>query len=76
MSVTVDLPDELLAALRAEAERRGVSIEALIAESVSEHVEAGRPRRRLAIAGVGDSGGKRGFARDADELLADGFGRD
>lgn len=38
MSVTVELPAELLAALRAEAERRRVTVEALITESVSEHV--------------------------------------
>jgi predicted transcriptional regulator len=74
MSVTVELPEELLAALRAEAERRGVTVEALIAEAVSEHV-GGQPRRRFALAGIGESGGTR-FARDADELLAEGFGRD
>jgi hypothetical protein len=73
MSVTVDLPEELLEALRAEAARRHVSIDVVIAESVSEHLG---PRRHLAIFGVGASGGTRGRAADADELLADGFGRD
>ncbi len=73
MSVTVDLSEELLDALRVEAARRNVSIDALIAESVTEHLH---PRRRLAISGVGSSGGARGRARDADELLADGFGHD
>ena len=74
MSVTVDLPDELLAALKAEAERRDVTIEALIAESVVEHVGTPRPRRKFALAGVGESDGTR-TARDADEMLAEGFGR-
>jgi len=73
MTVTVDLSDELLDALRVEAARRKVSIDALIAESVTEHLG---PRRRLAISGVGSSGGGQGRAADADELLADGFGRD
>ena len=31
--------------------------------------------RKLAIAGTGASGGKRGRAADVDELLAEGFGR-
>lgn len=74
MSVTVDLPDELLAALRAEAERRGVTIETVITESVNEHVRAPQPRRRLAFAGIGASG--RGISDQVDELLAEGFGRD
>lgn len=73
--MTVDLSDELLAALKDEAERRGVTIEALIAESVDEHVRAPRPRRRFKLAGIGASGGTR-TARDADEMLAEGFGRD
>jgi hypothetical protein len=73
MSVTVDLPQELVDALQAEAAKRGVTFDALVAESVIEHLG---PRRRLAISAVGASGGYRGRAADADELLADGFGRD
>lgn len=80
MSVTVDLPAEALRRLEAEAARRGVGIDVVIAElaetlpaaSTSETI-GGRPR--LAIAGIGTSGGQRGRAADADELLADGFGR-
>jgi plasmid stability protein len=75
MSVTVDLPDELLVALRVEAERRGISVEALIVESVSDRVRAPQPRRRFALAAIGASNGSR-FARNADEMLAEGFGRD
>ncbi len=75
MSVTLDLPDELLAVLRAEAERRATTIEALITESVNEHVRAPHSHRKFALAGVGESDGTR-FARDADQMLADGFGRD
>jgi len=75
MSVTVELPDELLAVLRADAERRGTTIEALITELVNEYVRTVQPRRKFALAGIGASGGTR-FAADADEMLADGFGRD
>jgi hypothetical protein len=75
MSVTVELSEELLAVLRAESKRRGVTIEALIAESLNEHVRASRPRRNFALAGIGASDGTR-FARDADEMLAEGFGSD
>lgn len=80
MSVTVDLPAATLRRLEAEAARRGVGIDVVIAELAetlpAEHTgEAPVRRRKLAIAGIGASGGKRGRAADADELLADGFGR-
>lgn len=75
MSVTVDLPEDLLVAVETEAQRRQMSVEALIAESVSEHIGVTPRRRRFALAGVGSSTGTR-YARDADELLGEGFGRD
>lgn len=75
MSVTVDLPAEVIAALRAEAGRRGVTIETVITESVNEHVRAPQPRRKFALAGIGASDGTY-TARDADAMLAEGFGRD
>lgn len=61
MTVNIDLPAELLDALRAEATRRGVTVDALIAESVSEHLGTGRPAgagtaSRLAFIGMGHSG--------------------
>lgn len=80
MSVTVDLPAEALRRLESEAARRGVGIDAVIAELAetlpAEDTDAAPgPRPKLAIAGIGASGGQRGRAADADELLADGFGR-
>ncbi len=78
MSVTVDLPPDALRRLEAEAARRGVGIDVVIAELVDTlpaAVSTKGPRRSLAIAGVGASGGERS-ARDADEMLAEGFGRD
>lgn len=53
MLVTVDLPDALVDALRAEAARRGVSIDVEIIESITEHLDIAGRRRRLAISRVG-----------------------
>jgi len=77
MSVTVELPDEALARLRAEATRRGVSIDTVIAEFAAQ-LPSGTTapaKRKLAFVGMGASSSGRG-ARDTDELLAEGFGRD
>ena len=76
MTLTVELPEDTLARLRAEAERRGVSIELVIAE-LAETLppETAGDERKLSFIGLGAStSGRR--ARDADNLLADGFGRD
>lgn len=76
MTVTVDLPEDALARLQAEAKRRGVSIDQLIAE-LAEALPAETPPANgpLSFVGLGSSTSGR-FARDADELLAEGFGRD
>jgi plasmid stability protein len=75
MTVTVDLPEDALARLRAEASRRGVSIDLVIAELTAslptEHVPV---RQALSFIGLGSSSSGR-FARETDELLGDGFGR-
>lgn len=75
MSVTVELPAEAMARLEAEAARRGVGIETVIAE-LTEALP--RPdsdeTRRLAIAGVGASGGDEDPG-DVDVFFADGEGR-
>lgn len=76
--MTIELPEEVLSRVRAEAARRGISVESLIAESVIRSVAepaVSMPPRKFALDGVGASSGTR-FARDADELLAEGFGKD
>lgn len=80
MPVTVELSPATLRRLEAEAARRGVGIDVVIAELAEalpddDAGEAPVRRRNLAIARIGSSGGQRGRAADADELLADGFGR-
>ncbi len=77
MSLTVELPEAALVRLQAEASRRGVSIDVVIAELAAQlPVEDGNtPKRKLAFVGMGASSSGRG-GRDADEMLAEGFGRD
>lgn len=76
MTVTLDLPDEAQARLQAEAARRGVSVDVLIAQIAATFPPVTTtPRRKLGFVGIGSSTSGRG-ARDADEILAKGFGRD
>lgn len=77
---TVRLPDELVDRLTAEAARRGITVDELAAETLDAQfppppTPAARPRRHLAFVAIGASGKRRGGAA-ADELLAEGFGRD
>lgn len=77
MSVTIDLPDEALRRLQAEADRHGVALDDVIAELAEQlPAETSRPKakRKLAFVGIGAS--SEGISDHIDELLADGFGRD
>ena len=77
MPVTIDLSEDMLARLRAEAERRHLSMDAVV-EELAATLPAERTaevRCRLSFVALGSSvSGQR--AQDADEMLADGFGRD
>ena len=76
MTVTIDLPEDALARLQAEANRRGISIDLVIAElaeSLPARSSAGP--QTFSFVGLGSSTSGR-YARDTDELLADGLGRD
>jgi hypothetical protein len=75
MTVTIDLPEDALARLHAEARRRGVSIDVVIAELAQALPTDAATPRTLSFIGLGTSSSGR-YARGADELLADGFGRD
>jgi plasmid stability protein len=79
MSLTVHLPDELADRLAAEAARRGAGVDETATDLLKTALELTQseraPRRRLAFAAFGASGQSRGGA-EADDLLAEGFGRD
>lgn len=73
MSVTVDLPPEVLRRLEAEAVRRGVTIDEVIAE-LAAGLPAERPARpkRPSFVALGASGDQRPFDihREREELVA------
>jgi hypothetical protein len=76
VTVSVHLPDELGARLAAEATRRGITVDELTAELLVGRLPAEHAGpHRLAFVNVGASTSGRS-AVDADELLAEGFGRD
>ena len=77
MPVTLDLSDEAMARLRAEADRRGISVEELVDDlAASFPAEGGDSSpRKLRFFAMGASTSGRSAA-DADEMLAEGFGRD
>ena len=75
MSVTVELPAEALRRLEAEASRRGIRIDDVIAELAANlPTEGTGPRRRPAFVAVGAS--EHGITDRLAEILDDGFGRD
>ena len=76
MTLTLHLDDAVAAALAAEAERRGLSVDELAAALLAAQLpKPATVHRRLAFAAVGASNSGRGAA-EADEMLAEGFGRD
>ena len=72
MTVTLELPDEAMRRLRAEAERRDLSVDALIAEFAGTLGRAASAPRSLGFVAIGESTSGR-HAADADEMLAEGF---
>lgn len=71
---TIELPEDVAAALAAAAANRGLSIDELAAETISARF--GPKRRRLSFVAAGQSGKSRGGA-EAEELLEEGgFGVD
>jgi hypothetical protein len=75
MTVIIDLPEDALARLQAEAKRRGVSIDVVVAELTEALPNEPTPRKTLSFIGLGSSSSGQ-YARDTDDLLADGFGPD
>jgi len=75
--VTVELPDDVLRKLTAEATRRGVSIDVIIAELAAalpaEAPSTTAPTRRLSFAGIGASGTTEPVGRRHREIIAEHF---
>lgn len=71
--ITIEVPDDVAEQMRQAAAERGVTAEQLLSEDAAQRYA---PRRRkLSFVGIGEStSGK--TAADADEMLAEGFGRD
>lgn len=74
--VTLELPDKVVARLRSEAYRRGMSLDELVTELASSLPLSPAPvgHRTLGFVCIGASNSSFNAA-DADEILAEGFGR-
>ena len=70
MRVTVSLPHDLGLLLRNEARRRGVSLSAVVRQSLEMSLRK-PPGARLPWQGIVSDGGS--AARDVDAVLADGW---
>ena len=75
MTLTLHLDSAVAEALAAEAARRGQTADELAGILAAQLPKAVTVRRRLAFAAVGESTSGRSAA-EADEILAEGFGRD
>ena len=79
VSMTVNLPDDVARRLAAEAARRGLSPDQIAVEAIDAQLPPEAPerpfKRHLEFVGMGASTSGR-TAAEADEMLAEGFGRD
>lgn len=71
--MTLDLPDDALQRLTAEAERRGIALSDVVTDLAARLPKAGTGRRKLAFVASGAS--KSGITPRIDALLDEGFGR-
>lgn len=77
MAITLDLPADARARLSAEAERRGITVDRLVAELAADLPASGSTERSRALGFVAIGASTSGrTARSADDMLAEGFGRD
>lgn len=74
MSVALDLTEDVVRRLTAEAQRRGVAIADVVTDLATQlPAPDQRRRRRLAFVGVGASTSD--LSDRVDEILAEGFGQ-
>lgn len=75
MSVTLELSDGVVARLDREADRRGISLDELVADLAALLPSSPEPHRDRALGFIGIGASNSGCrAADADEILAEGFG--
>ena len=79
MSMRGELSDDLAVRVNRAASARGVAADVIVSEAVDRALpgavtsDVPQPRRRLALAGIGES--ESGLSDRIDEMLAEGFGR-
>lgn len=71
MTLSIELPETALARLRAEANRRGVSVDAVIAELADQLPAAAVPVRRRHLSFAGTIEAEEDFAERSEEILAE-----
>lgn len=76
MSLTLELSDGVVARLCREADRRGISLNELVADLAELLPSSPEPHKDRALGFIGIGASSSGCrAADADEMLAEGFGR-
>lgn len=75
MAVTFDLPDEVVARLRDEAERRGLTLDELIVEVAESFADRNDDVRTPRLGFVASGASASGITDRIDDILADGFER-
>lgn len=75
MTVTIELNADAQARLEAEATRRGVTLDQLVADLVASLPGESDDEERPALTFLAAGASNAGISHRIDELLADGFGR-
>ena len=71
---TITLPDDLAAVLAREAQRRDLSVSAIVRAALLEHFSLSGGRKKLTFVALGRSGARK-TARNAEAILAKEWGR-
>lgn len=72
MTLSIELPETALARLRAEAARRGVSVDTVIAELADQlPTDTATPARRRHLSFAGTIEAEEDFAERSEEILAE-----
>ena len=75
VTVTIELTADAQARLEAEAARRGITLDQLVADLAASLPSESGDEERSALTFLAAGASKAGITHRIDELLADGFGR-